>query len=321
MSGIFSTPSMILARRKNGGLALVMVLWMMSLLAIIAGGFVFSTRSNTTLSGNLVSLAQAEALADAGVHRAFYEMQVPRPEPERWKGDGRPHLWEYQGNVVQVIIADESAKIDINTANDLLLKGLFLYAGLDEQAALALLDAVLDWRDVDSLKRLHGAEAEDYIAAGRAYTPANGRFKSIGELRQVLGMNDAIYQRIAGLITVYSGQPGFNSAIASRDLLLTLPGADLAQVDAFMGAREAILPGQQRPIFPLAQPFHSGDSNVFSVRAEARMADKTVFIREAVVRLSQIPGRQISYLAWRAPGVQRQENNEGLASLKERNGK
>lgn len=310
--------------RKEKGLALVLVLWILSLLAIIAGGFVFSTRANTTLSGNLVNLAQAEALADAGAHRAFYEMLVPRPEPERWKGDGRPHLWEYQGNAIQITVSDESAKIDINTANELLFKVLLRYAGLDEQAATALLDAILDWRDADSAKRLHGAEAEDYIAAGRTYTPTNGRFRSIGELRQVLGMSEAAYRRIAGLITVYSNQPGFNSAIAPKALLLAIPGADPAQVDAYLAAREAIPPGQPRPIFPLAQPFHSGDSNVFGVRSEARMADNTVFIREAVVRFSRTPGRQLTYLAWRAPGAARPENLEEVASpvsLKEQNGK
>jgi general secretion pathway protein K len=248
-------------------------------------------------------------------------MQMPRTEAERWKGDGRPHLWEYQGNVIEIVVADESAKIDINTANELLLKGLFRYAGVQDDVAVALIDAILDWRDEDSVKRPRGAEAEDYLAAGKAYTPTNTRFRSIGELRQVLGMNDEIFQRIAGMITVYSGQPGVNSSIASREVLLAIPGSDPAQVDAFIATRETILPGQPKPIFPLAQSFHSGDSNVFSIRSGVRMADGTVFVREAVVRFGQIPGRSVSYLAWRAPEIAPREIVEGAQAAKEQNGK
>jgi general secretion pathway protein K len=307
--------------RRANGLALVLVLWVLSLLSIIATGFVFSTRTNTTLSSNLISMARAEALADAGVHRAFYELQIPGVQTDSWKADGRPHLWEFQDGVILVVVSDESAKIDINTANNELLKALFRYAGLDEQGGVALLDAVLDWRDEDSLRRPQGAEAEDYAAAGLAYTPTNGRFRSIGELRQVLGMTNDLYRRMAGLITVYSDKPGFNSAIAAREMLLLLPGADPVQVDAFIAAREVIPAGMPKPIFPLAQPFHSDDSKVYSVRAEARLADKTIFIREAVVRLSTLPGHQITYLAWRAPSASRQEDAEELLSPKAQNGK
>lgn len=304
------------------GLALILVLWVLSLLSIIATGFVFSTRTNTILSGNMVNMARAEALADAGVHRAFYELQSPEKFPASWSADGRVHRWEFQEGIVLIIVSDESAKIDINTANNELLKALFRYAGLDEQGAAALLDAVLDWRDDDSLRRPYGAEAEDYAAAGLAYTPTNGRFRSIGELRQVLGMTDSFYKRIEGLITVYSDKPGFNSAIASREILLLIPGADPAQVDAFLETRQASPVGQPKSIFLPAQPFHSDDSKVYSVHGEARLADGTTFIREAVVRFTPLPGRPpITYLAWRAPNVSRQDSAEELLSPKTQHGK
>ena len=37
---------------------------------------------------------------------------------------------------------------------------------LGEEEAAKLLDAVLDWRDPDSLKRPNGAEESDYAQAG-----------------------------------------------------------------------------------------------------------------------------------------------------------
>jgi general secretion pathway protein K len=173
---------------RQSGIALVLVLWILSLLAIIANSFVFSTRTDTQLTANLVGQARAEALADAGVQRALYALLKPSVDPARWQGDGRMHLWMYEGEAVYITIRSESARIDINTAHPDLLKGLLRNAGVDGQALEMLPDAIQDWRDADDLRRLHGAEKDDYAAAGKTYTPANSNFQTIEELRQVLGM-------------------------------------------------------------------------------------------------------------------------------------
>ena len=62
---------------------------------------------------------------------------------------------------------DESARIDINAAPTPLLKGLLQnVGGLDADAAQHVVDAILDWRDADDLKRPNGAEAPDYRRPG-----------------------------------------------------------------------------------------------------------------------------------------------------------
>lgn len=308
------------APARQAGLALILVLWMLTLLTVIASSFVFSTREETSLTINMAAQARAEALADAGVHKALYEL-IARPpgEPLQWTGNGVPHLWQYQDGNILITIRDEAAKIDINGASILLLKALFIYAGVPEQEADALVDSSSDWRDPDSLRSLHGAEADDYVAAGRNYKPANAPFQSIEELRLVLGMSEEIYRRIAGLITVYSGQSGINTAIAPREVLLVLPGADPAQVDAFIAAREAALstPGLPLPEFPPAQPFFSLDSRVLNIRAEAILPGGTAFIREAVVKIFPDPRRPMAYLAWHAPERLEQEGTALL--VKENN--
>lgn len=292
------------ARAPQTGLALVLVLWMLTLLTVIASSFVFSTREEIALTINMTAQVRAEALADAGIHKALYEL-IARPpgNPLRWKGNGASHLWQFQDGNVLITIRDEAAKIDINSASILLLKALFLHAGVAEQDADALVDASIDWRDPDSLRRLHGAEADDYLAAGRNYKPPNAPFQSIEELRLILGMSEEIYRRIAGLITVYSGQSGINAAIAPREVLLVLPGSDPAQVDAFIAAREAALasPGLPLPEFPPAQPFFSLDSRVLNIRAEAILPGGAAFVREAIVNIFPDPRRPMAYLAWHAP--------------------
>lgn len=295
-----------LAADKSGpqkGIALVLVLWILSLLTIIASSFVFSTRTDTVLTANLVGQARAEALADAGVQRAIYGLLKPITDPAlRWQGNGRVHLWEYEGEIIRITLRSESAKIDINTANPELMKGLLRSAGLDGQALDRLLDALQDWRDADDLRRLNGAEKDDYAAAGKTYVPANSNFQTIDEMRLVLGMTDAIFRQIKGHITVYSGQAGINSTIASREVLLALPGVDPSSVDAYIASRN-LPPGQILPIFPQAQAFSAGDGNVLSIVSDVKLSDNSRFIREAVVRVEQKPKQPVAFLAWRSPAA------------------
>lgn len=298
-SPAMTSPSPASAQR---GIALVLVLWIMSLLAIIASSFVFSTRTDTLLTANLVGQARAEALADAGVQRALYALLKPSVDPARWQGDGRTHLWEYAGEAIYITMRSESAKIDINTANPDLLRGLLRNAGVEAQALERLLDAMQDWRDADDVRRPNGAEKEDYAAAGKTWIPANSNFQTIEELRQVLGMNDAVFRRIAAHITVYSGQSGINSSIAARDVLLAIPGVDPAAVEAYIAARN-LPPGQIIPAFPPAQAFSAGDGNVFSIVSEVKLSDNSRFIREAVVRVEQKPKDPAAFLAWRSPAA------------------
>ncbi len=57
--------------RRQRGLALVTVLWVLVLLALIAASFTHTTRTEINLTRNLIEAARAEALADAGVNRAI----------------------------------------------------------------------------------------------------------------------------------------------------------------------------------------------------------------------------------------------------------
>ena len=220
------------------GVALILVLWVTILLTVIAGSFAFAMRTDMLVVQNSVAIARAEAAANAGVHRALLELFKPPSDAERWQADGQVHEITLAGAKVTVSVLDESGKIDINAAAIELLKGLFLSAGLNDEEAAALLDAVQDWRDADNLRRLNGAEEPEYRAAGLKYKPANAPFQTIEELQLVLGMKPEIYQRIAGVITVYSRQPGLNAAIASRAALLAIPGATAEQVDGYMAQRD-----------------------------------------------------------------------------------
>lgn len=287
-------------QRRQQGIALVLVLWMTTLLTVIAASFVFSMRTDTLLAQNLVSSARAQALAEAGVNRAFYELFKPTNDKQRWKADGMQHAWELGDAKIKVATQDVSGKIDLNTASDVLLKGLFKSVGVDENLSAALADAIMDWRDADELKRLNGAEAPEYQAAGLKYKPANGPFEIVEELQRVLGMTPEIYVKVVDALTVDSRQSGINPTIASKKVLMALPGVDEATVDNYIALRQQALEAElPPPPFPQAGIMAGGNSSVYSVRAEAVMPDGAAFIRETVVKINRGATRKIVYLSWK----------------------
>jgi general secretion pathway protein K len=285
---------------RQCGVALVLVMWVAVLLTVIASSFIVERRTETLVVRNSVSMARAEAIADAGVQRAVFEMYRADNSPDGWKRDGSTYDWSFDNVPVKVEIRDESAKIDINTAADALLRGLFLSQGLADDEAAGIVDAILDWRDPDSFKRPNGAEEAEYSAAGLPYRPANAPFQAIEELQLVLGMRPEIYRRVAPLITVFSRQPGINPQLATREVLLALPGMTSDTVDEYLVRREAAREqGLPLPPFPQAGAYTASYTMVATVRSEARLDDGTVFAREAVVLIRPTPRKVATYVAWR----------------------
>ena len=286
--------------RGQRGVALVLVIWVSVLLSVIASSFIMERRTESLIMHNSMSLARAQAAADAGVQRGIMEMYRGDGSPDIWRRDGTPQDWNFDGVAVRVELRDESAKIDINTASDPLLRGLLLSSGLNDEEATKVLDAILDWRDPDSLKRPNGAEEAEYRAAGLTYKPANSQFQAIEELQLVLGMRPEIYRRLAPSITVLSRQPGVNTPIASREVLLAIPGVTSEIVDQFIARREQAR-RERLPVAPLAQAgaYNSGNTMVVAVRSDARLEDGTVFAREAVAILRPIPRKPVTFVAWR----------------------
>jgi general secretion pathway protein K len=288
------------ARSRERGVALVLVMWVAVLLTVIASSFIVERRTEMLVVRNSVSMARAEAIANAGVQRAVFEMYRADNSPDAWKRDGVVHDWSFDAVPVKVEIRDESAKIDINTGSDALLRGLFLSQGLADDEAARIVDAILDWRDPDSFRRPNGAEEPEYRAAGLSYGPANAPFQAIEELQLVLGMRPELYRRIAPMITVFSRQAGINPQLASREVLLALPGITSDVVDEYLSRRDAALAqGVPPPPFPAAGQYSSAYTMVSTIRSEARLDDGTVFTREAVVLLRPSPGKIVTYVAWR----------------------
>ncbi len=249
------------------GLALVMVLWVLVLLSVIAAGFTATTRTEMRLVANLVDGARAEALAEAGVYRAILALLEP-DETQHWRADGTVYTFRFEGGKVLVSIQDEGGKIDLNQAPPELLRGLFISMGLDEHEADALIDAVGDFRDPDQLRGLNGAEDLDSEAAGLAHGAKDAAFEAVDEFRQVLGVDQALYERLAPLLTVYSDITRINPYTASRGVLSALPLLSPSDIEALLSARtQGAAEGERAiglPNVPSAEEFFYPRNSPFS---------------------------------------------------------
>ncbi|MCY7388667.1 MAG: general secretion pathway protein GspK [Burkholderiales bacterium] len=292
---------------SQNGIALIIVLWITTLLMLIASSFIYAMRTDVNIVTNSLARARLEAAADAAVQRGIFEMFKPPQLPGRWTTDGVAQSWRFQGVSVDVSMTDESGKIDINTAAGELLRGLFLAQGIKEDEAAAITDAIGDWRDQDSLKRLRGAEEAEYLAAGYSYKPANALFQSNEELRLVMGMTPELFDKVAPLITIYSRQPGINASIAARGALRALPGATDILVDQYVAQREQARAAKLPiPQFAPALNLSSFAGGIVIVRAVASGGagnEGSSFVREAVVMRLATPARPYTFLRWKEGAI------------------
>jgi general secretion pathway protein K len=205
------------------GMALLTVLWALSLLSLIAALLLSSTMASRRDTHAVLQQARSEALGEAGLTLAILGLLQPDPG-KRWRLDGMPREIAFDNVQLRITIRDEYGRIDINAADSSTLRQIFISAGLSQSAADAIADKVLDWRDADALRQLNGAEADDYRSAGVGYVPRNGPFQTIDELNLVIGMTDAVYEKLAPLLTVYSHRSMVNPYTASSAVLKAVSG-------------------------------------------------------------------------------------------------
>jgi general secretion pathway protein K len=110
-----------------------------------------------------------------------------------------------------------------------------------------------------------------------------------------------LYSRVAPLITVYSGVPGINEQVATRDVLRALPNVSESQIDDYVARRDSARANRQ-PIPTFPQNLFRSASNNFTptrIRTDVQFADGNRFVREVVVRRYNDAKRPYAFLSWK----------------------
>ncbi len=286
-------------RRCSNGIALIVVLWVLVLLTIVVGVYAVLTRTESLQARYLFDTTAARYAAEAGVHRAVFELRNPDMET-RWVADGRPYRVRFGEADIEIRISDESGRVDLNRADEEFLGELFIANGVEELEALHLAAAIADWRDADDLPRLYGAEIDEYIAAGYPYGPANEDFGSVEELQQVIGMTWELYTEIEDLLTVH-GQAQVNPAFAPVDVLALLPDMDRELAELFVAEREQHHPGELNALMmPTGQMVSlRSRGRAYRIRVRAELDNDAWTMLEATVALGNTSrGRPFRVLRW-----------------------
>ena len=287
-------------RRRERGVALVVVLWGLALVAVAVIAIGLAGRSQTLLARNAVENARARLAAEAGVQLGLRHLLAAAAQGGAVRSfDGTPETWKSgDGADVAVAIRDEGGKIDLNEAPPELLAGLAVEAGAPPEEAQRIACAIVERRG--------------YLPAGcvpSGVTP--GLFAALEELRFVPGVTDALYLRMAPAATVHSGAVTIDPRAAGREALLAVPTLAPDIVDSILARRETRHGADWREDLLSGDPdadllrdrryFSVSAAQVFAIAASARSTGGGRAKAEAVVRLTGDAKRPYLVLAWREP--------------------
>jgi len=256
--------------KKNSqeGIALLLVLWVLTILMVIVLAFSFMARTETSATLSFKDGIEKRFLAEAGIERGVMELfyrtlnkgqTVILEGLEVWKIDGTPYTGQLGEGSYTVRIVDESGKINLNQLTDdnaIILRQLLSNMGVQDDNVNIIVDSILDWKDPNKgLHRLNGAGDEYYESLPNPYEPKHANFDTLEELLLVKGMTPDILYGTAdkgGLIDFLAVNPGnatqpnaanaapalINVNAAPKEVLLAVPGITPEIASAIIGFRD-----------------------------------------------------------------------------------
>jgi len=278
---------------RQRGIALVVVLWLVVLITVIGSSHARNMRIETSLAFNHVGTARARALAEGGINRAIMELFVDNTATP-WPPDGTTRQLQLDSGRVNIAIRDASGLLDLNKADQAQLEAVLGAAGADDALRQELADAILDWRDKDTLRRLHGAEDTDYRHADLDWGSRDGPFASVDELRYVLGMTHELFERLAPYLTVHSARSDVNLKYAPAWLFSVLTSREREDTEDLTDEADESLAGEDTQS---AGPFHITAWATSNRGARASL--------EAVLSIARSGEEPYTILSWREPARSR----------------
>ncbi len=312
--------------RSERGFALLAVMLVLTILSVVVVEFAHSMRLEASMIRSYRDGSLAAHLADAGVQQAireilaqaqvaaldddgdlvFYRAVPGQRLPARLPALPRRHVRLGAGEFSYRIL-DESARLNVNGTDPQRFDRLLAALGLDKAQRDVIVDSVQDWRDRDEIRRLNGAESEDYyLRLPVPYRSRNGNLQDPGELRQIRGITAEFYlgsaerPGLVDLVTVVGGN-SVNLNTAPGPVLKALGLSD-AEVSDIVESRA------HTPYFTVPARFATRGlavgSATFRVEAVGVVNDTRRRVTAIVQRGSRTNALGFSILSW-APAVGR----------------
>jgi len=224
---------------REEGSVLLLVILILTLISVLVLSWAQEWRTELKLASNFAEAHKCQRLAEAGIYYALGKMvtaknaetggmnpfspQARGDSGALWKGDQQPHALELPDGIVEVRIADEGGKINLNTATEPLLYSFFTVLGLPEPQVRIMVDSIQDWRVKGNYPRLYGAKSDYYLSLNPPYVAKNSRFETVEELAWVRGFEASpLIPQLSRWLTVQRTSGGINVNTAPLEVLLAM---------------------------------------------------------------------------------------------------
>lgn len=204
------------------GFALILVMTIIFVLAILAGGFAYSMKVESRLAANANNESELEWMGRSGVELAKYVLDQSSRAGARYTslnqlwaggpGDGietngplmdlNLEHYELGPGHLSVRITDLERKLNVNRlaalgpaqsgGQDLLQRALAVLE-VEATESAVIVDSIRDWRDPDDRTGLSGAESDYYLAREQPHFAKNGPIDDLAELLLVNGITPELY--------------------------------------------------------------------------------------------------------------------------------
>lgn len=216
-----------MASNAQRGFVLVATLWILAVITIAASYFaervshsIELARQKQETTAQLVEFAntRADILYRLGTTRISFYGLGSQPAIVL---DDRPYLGSGE-DIVR--LQDNRGLLNVNFPERNMMPRLLGQLGIAVEKRDAMMDTLLDYVDMDDLRRLNGAEKSEYESLGLP-PPPNDWLANPYQLRNIIGWRDQpeLLERLLRFVTT-SRQFGFNPNTAPPEVLASLPG-------------------------------------------------------------------------------------------------
>ena len=230
---------------RQEGFVLVMTIWIVAIIAVIAAYFSGQVDKSTELARQmqnqtreLIDLAgtKAEILYRLGVTPiSVYGLGTTQQDsialddsPYKGKGDTIARL------------QDDRGLLNLNIVDDARLERFLTTLGVPGDQIGTMSDTLRDYTDPDSLKRLNGAEKDDYAKLGLP-PPRNANLTTPYEAKNIIAWKDKPQLWRNGLLpnlTTTSLSVAMNPNTAPWQVLTSLPGINYQVAESIIKMRK-----------------------------------------------------------------------------------
>lgn len=198
------------SNRQERGVALVLVIWAIGVLAFIASQVSVASRlsyseTNTAHDGILLDIMIEGAILRAVAH---------------WDNglasrSGEASTCAHPSGFITHRITPANARISLNASSEETITELLQRLGANANDAKRFAAALADYRDTDSTPRLFGAERLNYRSLGLEHEPKNAPLSSSVELHYVPGLSSEMIERLRDFVSAQNHNPSLNFNYAS----------------------------------------------------------------------------------------------------------